>query len=374
MIGARTRKPLRRLVLLASSAALVTSGALVAPAQAATPRATTPRATTSSDWLVSQMNARDLVRTEYSNGDGTFSGYTDFGLSLDFFLAFEQLGVRAGKRAAILDAIEPRSEEYTDAFGTTYAGALGKLLTAVEIAGIDPSTYSTGDLVQRLEDLVVTAGPEEGRAKDNPDGDFESSNTFGQSFVATALVGADSPLADETLDFLLKQQCAAGYYREKMDSADGTCDGGTAAQRKSSLDATATAAVALRALSTVGPLEQRERARESFRDAIAWMVTRQADSGTFLAGRNTNSTGLAASAFIAAGRLNRAKLAARWIDDLRVNQRDIRTTAYRAGDLGAIAYDRTAFKRGESRGITRGDRYVWRRSTAQAAPALDQLS
>lgn len=368
MIGARTRKPLRRLVLLATSAALVTSGALVAPAQAAT-----PRATTSSDWLVSQMNARDLVRTEYSTGGGNFAGYADYGLTLDFFLAFDQLDVRAGKRAAILDAIEPRSEEYTDAFGTTYAGALGKLLTAVEIAGIDPSTYSTGDLVQRLEGLVVTQGVEEGRAVDDPAAS-DTSNTFGQSFVATALAGAGSPLADEALDFLLKQQCEAGYYREKMDSIDGTCDQGTAAERKSSLDATATAAVALRALSAAGPVEQRERARESFRDAIAWLVTRQADSGTFLGGRNTNSTGLAASAFVAADRLNRAKLAARWIDDLRVTKRDIRTTAYRAGDLGAIAYDRTAFERGESRGITRGDRYVWRRSTAQAAPALDQLS
>ncbi len=369
MNSAFARTSLRRLVLLASSAALVTSGALVAPAQAAT-----PRATTSSDWLVTQMNARDLVRTEYSNGDGTYSGYTDYGLSLDFFLAFEQLDVRAGKRAAILDAIEPRSRKYTDAFGTTYAGALGKLLTAVHIAGIDPSTYSTGDLVQRLEDLVVTTGAEEGRAKDNPDGPFESSNTFGQSFVATALAGARSPLADEAVDFLLKQQCATGYYRESMDSTDFTCDGGTGAERKSSVDATATAAVALRALSLVGPAEQRALARDSFRDAIAWLVSRQADSGTFLAGRNTNSTGLAASAFVAAGKTRKAAKAARWIENLRVNRRDIRTSAYRARDLGAIAYDAVAFKRAADEGITRDTRYQWRRSTAQAAPALDQLS
>ena len=368
MNGATARKPLRRLVLLASSAALLTSGALVAPAEAAS-----PQARTSSDWLVTQLTD-DLVVSEYSNGDGTFTKYTDFGLTLDVLFAYEQLGVRAPLRGRILDAVEPRSEEYTDAFGTTYAGALGKLLTAAQLAGIDPSTYSTGDLVQRLEDLVVTAGPEKGRAKDDPDGQFESSNTFGQSFVVTALAMSGSTLADETLDFLLKQQCAAGFFREDMESADFTCDGGAPGERKGSIEATATAAVALKALSGVGPVEQRTAAREALSDAISWLRSRQVASGTLKGGRDSNATGLAASAFVAAGKTKRASKAAAWIDDLRVTKRAIRTTALRPRDLGAIAYDATAFNRATSEGITRDTRYQWRRSTAQAAPALDQLS
>ena len=368
MNGAFARKPLRRLVLLASSAALVTSGALVAPAEAAT-----PQATTSSDWMVTQLSD-NLVESEYSNGDGTYTQYTDFGLTLDMFFAFEQLDARAPLRARILRAIEPRSEEYTDAFGTTYAGALGKLLTAVEFAGINPSTYSSGDLVQRLEGLVVTDGAEEGRAKDNPDGQFESSNTFGQSFVATALAGARSPLADESLDFLLKQQCAAGFFREDMESADFTCDGGAPSEKKSSVEATATVAVALKALSVAGPREQRVAAREALTDAITWLASRQVATGTFKGGRDTNATGLAASALVAAGKTKKAARAASWIDDFRVTQRAIRTTALRPRDLGAIAYDAVAFERAEAEGITRDTRYQWRRSTAQAAPALDQLS
>ena len=49
----------------------------------------------------------------------------------------------------------------------------------------------------------------------------------------------------------------------------------------------------------------------------------------------------------------------------------VRTTSFRARDLGAIAYDRAAFKDGRASGIARADVYQWRRATAQAAPALD---
>lgn len=360
------RKHLHR-ALLGLTTTAVLLGGTVAPAQAAV----SPEADSAGDWLADQVDS-GIVTSEYHDG-ARWVAYDDFGLTLDVYFAFDQLGIKPARRQGILDAVEPRMHEYTDVWGTRYAGAIGKLLTAVEAGGRDPRAYGDEDLVAGLEDLVVTAGPERGRAKDNPTGEYESSNTFSQAFVATALAGADSALADEATEFLLKQQCADGFFRQDVASADFTCDGGTSDESKPSVDATATAAMAAAALAADGPLTVREDARLAFRRAVAWLVSRQVDSGTFAGGRNTNSTGLAASALILAGKTGRATKAAEWIDRFRVTRRLVRTTAYRAADLGAIAYNAAAFRTGKDDGITRATRYEWRRATAQAAPALDLL-
>jgi hypothetical protein len=363
----RLQRTSRRALLGIVTAAALTGSALVAPAGAAT-----APASASSDWLVTQLDS-GLVSSEYHDGS-TWQSYTDFGLTLDFYYAFDQLGTRAGQRQAILDAIEPRAAEYTDAWGTTYAGAMGKLLTAVQTQGIDPSTYGTGDLLTRLEGMVVESGPEQGRAKDVTAGD-DSSNTFGQAFVATALTQASSTEAADAISFLLAQQCAAGYFRELMESSDHTCDGGTAEQSQPDVDATASTAIALQTLLADAPLSVREQARVALRDAVRWLVGVQRDSGAFVGnGRpNSNSTGLAAVALDEAGRDAAAAEAARWVNTLRVTPRLTRTSALRARDAGAVAYDVAAMKLAKSQGITRDVRYTWRRSTAQAAPALDAL-
>ncbi len=361
-------RPLRRALLgltTGLTAAALVAGGAVTPAQAAT-----AEARVSSDWLATQLDD-GLVVSEYYDGSA-YQQYTDFGLTLDVYYAFGQAGVKAPRRTAILAAIEPRAAEYTDAFGTTYAGAMGKLLTAVESAGIDPASYGTGDLVSRLESLVVTTGAETGRAKD--DTTFsDSSNTFGQAYVATGLAAAGSALADEATAFLLQQQCAAGFFRQGMDSADFTCDGGTPEQSAPSIDATATAAIAAHALSVAGPASERADARKAFKKAVAWLASRQVASGTFAGGRNSNSTGLAATALGIAGKDVRAAKAAAWVDGLRVTRALVRATKYRPRDLGAVAFDRGALSAGKRDGITRDNRYEWRRATAQAAPALDLL-
>ena len=102
-------------------------------------------------------------------------------------------------------------------------------------------------------------------------------------------------------------------------------------------------------------------------------MARQLSSGTFDGGRNTNSTGLAATALAAAGRDGAATKAARWVNRFRVTPAMARQTMLRAADVGAIAFDGAALSRAKKQGLPRGERYVWRRSTAQAAPALDAL-
>ena len=158
-----------------------------------------------------------------------------------------------------------------------------------------------------------------------------------------------------------------------MTSSDFTCDGGTAQESRRSVDATATAAIALAVIAEDGPQSVRDEAQQGFSDAIAWLVDRQRGDGAFVGNgvANSNSTGLAASAFVVAGRDAKARQAAQWIDDLRVTKKVVRTTGFKPKDLGAIAYTRAAFVSGRADGISRAGRYEWRRATAQAAPALD---
>lgn len=365
------RISLRRSLLGIASTALVAGTVVAAPAEAAT-----PQADTAADWLADQLDA-GLVVSEYFDGD-SWVGYTDYGLTLDFFYAFEGLDVKSGVRMDILDAIEPEVEQYVTPFGTTYAGAIGKLLTAVQAQGIDPATYGDGNLLSRLESQVHTAkDSEEGRAEDAPsDDESDSSNTLGQSFVVQALARADSALADEAVAFLLKQQCDKGYFRVYMESADHTCDAGTSQQSGASVDATAAAMLALLEVMREGNDGVDPEVLDSvLTDATHWLLRKQADNGSFgdEGVANANSTGLAAQALAEMGKPAAAGRAASWLDRLLVTKRLVRRTAFKAGDRGAVAFTKAALDDGRRKGITRADRYQWRRATAQAAIALDSL-
>ena len=357
------RKHLHRAVVGLATAALV-GGTVTTPAHAAT-----ARATAATDWLSGQLDG-GLVSSEYNLGDGSgWQSYTDYGLTLDVYFAFDTLDVRARKRSRIISALESEVDNYTGAaFGVTYAGAVGKLLTAVERQGIAPSEYGDGTLLSTLEGLVVKSGDEAGRAKDA--GTPDTSNTFGQSFVATALARSGSAWEDEAVGFLRRQQCDTGSFRELM-TADGGCEGGAGPASRPSVEATATAAMALMDAAPRLAAGPRKRAQAAAADAVRWLVTRQVASGTFKRGRDTNATGLAATALGEAGKRKRAAKAASWVAGLQVTRKLVRTTKFRARDLGAIAYDAAAFADGRTAGIARADRYQWRRSTAQAAPALD---
>lgn len=357
-----------RAAVAVTAVALAGSGALVAPADAS------GASTKSATWLARQL-PEGVVVSEYQQGRD-WVRYSDWGLTLDVYFAFSQLDVKPGKRDQILDVLDQKYRKYTDVFGTRYAGALGKLLTAVEAGGRDPQTYGAGDrnLVADLEALMVTTGNETGRAKDGGDSD-DTSNTFGQAYVATALAGAGSSLADEATTFLLEQQCSAGFFRENMESSDFTCDGGTGGESTPSVDATATAALAALDLAFNGPQQTQAAASQAFQDAVSWLVSKQKANGSFVGNgtQNTNSTGLAASVLAAGGKGKKAAKAAEWIQQFQVTKRLVRRTGFEADDLGAVAYDADAFKAGEKKGITRNARYQWRRSTAQAAPALDLI-
>jgi hypothetical protein len=355
----------RRALLGLLTGTLLAGGSLAAPAQAAT-----PEAGSAADWLAGQLSAKHLVVSGYDSGSGWVT-YTDYGLTLDFFFAFKGLGVRKALRGKILDAIEPETGNYVGTGTTAYAGAIGKLLTAVEAQHRDPHAYSKRDLVTKLEGLVHKAADgEHGRAKDTT---TDYSNSIGQSWVVRALVGADSSLARSTVGFLVQQQCSAGWFRLSMsgNAGDFSCDGGTAADRKPSVDATAFAVEALQTARRAGVTGL----GDDIHDAAAWLVRRQAADGSFSdeGVANANSTGVAAEALALVGRDGAARHAAQWLREHQVTRRIARHTALH-GERGAVAYDDAAMKAGRANDITRDVRYQWRRATAQAAVGLDSLA
>jgi hypothetical protein len=349
------RLHLRRALLGLTTAAVATTGTLV-PAQAAT-----PEARSASGWLAAQLTDGLIVNTT------EFGEFTNHGATLDVFFTLHGLGERSQVRADILDAMEDQVAAYTTFGGTTYAGAVAKLLTAVQTSGADPATYGDGSLLRTLRGRVVRSGPQAGRATDGPGTDY--SNTIGQSFVVRAFAGAERGPVRKTTRFLLRQQCDAGFFRESMDRSD--CQAGRGKGRSAaSVDSTAYAVVALRAARRAGVTGL----GDDIRDGLTWLRKRQRPSGAFRGNGvpNANSTGLAAWALAGSGWTGAAGTAAEWLARRQVTAGNSGGTPL-AGEVGAIAYDQAAFAAGLADGITDVDRIQWQMATVQATEALDDL-
>lgn len=337
-------------------AAALVGAALVAPAITSTAQAAPgPQAFSSAKWLEDQLTDGLVYNEQFM--------FNDFGLSLDVFFALEALDTRPNTRASILDAFDTQGADYVAGFGGQYAGSYGKLATAYQLAGRPTGNVDGLDLIANLEGLVVTADTaEQGRGKDTPT-DF--SNAIGQSFVVRALDGAGSDLADEATAFLLKQQCADGFFRVPLSEGDGTfsCDG--AENPTPSVDATA---FAVTALSQVGGQDA------AVADALDWLEANQNEDGSFgdAGVANSNSSGLAAGVLAATGRADAADSGAAFVSTLLATSVSAGGSAL-ADEVGAIAFNAAAFEAGKAEGITVETRDQWIRATTQAAIGLDAL-
>lgn len=342
------RRILARAAAVFGAVALV--GTLAAPAQA-----------DSTDdvgaWLSDQL-VDGLVPSTW--------GGSDYGVSIDVLDALVTLGVEPGAVDAILDALEADPLAYASGGDPeeTWAGSTGKLATAVILGGRDPRNFGGVDLIQRIEDVTVTEGPETGWAKDvSAWGDY--SNLFGQSWVTRALVLADSDLADEAVAFLISQQCADGGFAGTL-SADGCAAGST-----TTIDATAFALFGFSEFAGDDTLVE-----PAWNAAIHSISSQQLADGSFASdeGPNANTTGLAALWLHLAGFDQEARDAAEWVRDLQVVASDGQALS---GEVGAIAYNDAAFAAGLAEGLANADvRHQWIRSTAQASlayVALDEL-
>lgn len=313
----------------------------------------------------------------------------DYGLTADVLLALTTLDAQADDRDAILAALATNVDTYIGSGAESYAGATGKLATVVAVAGRDPASFGGQDLIKKAEARVVADGKEAGRATDASSfGDY--SNTIGQSWVVRGLAGgaATSDSVESATAYLLRQQCANGAFRSNMftvaaaaveddpatdwDDAtpavlpvDPRCgDSATPDDDALTIDATALGIQALQAASKSGV----DGLRGDIDQAVDWLLEQQRDDGSFLNddAANTNTTGLAAATLRAVGEDGAADDAAEWIGTHQVDD-ELAETDSLSRERGAIAFDRSALKQGETAGITDATRDQWVRATAQAA-------
>jgi hypothetical protein len=336
---------LRRLGAAVIAPALATGMIVAAPSAQAAPNS---YAYSAARWLSDQLTDGVVHNEQYD--------FDDYGLSLDIFFALEALDTRAGDRAEIIAAFEADPTVYTGAGLEAYAGQTGKLATAVQAAGRDATSFGGRDLVADAEARVGATG----RAADQSQyGDY--SNSIGQSWVVRALTIADSPRADETVDYLLKQQCSDGSFRSAMADVACMADAGT-------IDATAFAVQALDVAQDAGVANL----QDDIDDAVSWLLQQQAADGSFVndGEANTNSTGLAASTLATVGQTGAAGSAASWIVSHQVTDAVAEDTAL-SNEIGAIAFDQAALTAAKGAGITVAQRDQWVRAAAQAAVGVN---
>lgn len=359
---------LRRAGALAATTALSVA-ALAGPAHAGD----TPPRKLGAQWLSGQLTGGLVHNDQYD--------FDDYGLSIDTALGLATLGGHRRTVRTVSDAVAAQIGQYItgEAFGdagSTYAGATAKALVLAQVAGADPTTYGGVDLVSRLESVVGTAAPSRGRIADVTLW-TDNANVIGQTFAVRGLAAAGSPQARPALRFLLRQQCASGYFRLNFTSdpsaPDQTCDGGL----RLSTSAPDTDVTAMAVLSLISLHSDQRAVKGSIRRATQWLRQRQHDNGSFGGGpstgsSNSNSTGLAALALAGNGSCRAAVDAARWVARLQVSS--VPRSSPLASEKGAIAYDRTAYDAGLRKGIRKATRDQWRRATAQAAPALGLLT
>ena len=351
--------------LILRSAVALATGALIAtgvagPAQAAPDDL-------SGSWLTRQLT-NGVVHND-------FYAFDDYGLTADVAFALKYIGGQGDSVRRIRTALAQHVDEWTTYAGDVYAGSTAKAVVLAETTGADPRAFGGVNLVTRLNRRVSMTAPTVGRIQDKS-ATGDNANAIGQALAARGLSVAHSRKADEAVRFLLEQQCSAGYFR--LDFApktrqDQTCDGARRlSERAPDTDVTAIAVLSLKAVP-----HKTQAVRSAIADAIAWLKRRQQDNGSFGGGTateasNSNSTGLAGWALGEVGACGAAQQAAHWVRNLQVSG-DVSGTPL-AGERGAIAYDRAAFRAAKADGIGQAERDQWRRATSQAAPSLGNLS
>lgn len=322
-------------------------------------------------------NAAGWLATELTNGlmhNPNFGGFDDYGLTIDAGFAFDAIGTNDAVVRQIRTALAPKVASYTTgvdygAPGDIFSGASAKALVWAQVSGADAASYGGTNLVAQTADRVSADAPIAGRIEDAGAADY--ANVIGQAFAARGLTLAGAPKAGSALDFLLKQQCTAGYFRlnfatDKTAAGQGCVDGDATGSAPDS-DVTSLTLLQLAALDSTDA-----RVTGAIAKATSWLGSQQRADGSFGGGTSTssanaNSTGLAAWALAGQGRCSDAGRAAGWVQALQVAPG---SSPALADEVGAVAYDAEALALAKAAGITDATSDQFRRATSQAAPAL----
>ncbi|MBD3926694.1 terpene cyclase/mutase family protein [Nocardioides cavernae] len=372
-----------RTALVALSTAALGVGVLAAPPASAepTPALRAAKAAAASTDSTPSTIAAEWIAGELRDGLMVGSSGPDFGLTIDTGMALSTVASQGGTVTAINNSLEPRIADYVgDGTKESYAGALGKAATFARVAKKNPTSYGGVNLITRLEERTAdattgtapntTPNPLVGRISDKSEfGDY--ANVVGQSYAARALTLANSSEAGAARDFLLKQQCASGYFRADFDKPDvpsQACAEGVAGSAADP-DVTALAVINLvesgdKSPAVVGALAK----------AGTWLADRQRGSGAFRAAApvskiNTNSTALGGYALGLLKNRDAALKAALWVrKNQPVDKYKCRTALTK--DTGAVAYRKDRATGAKTSGIPADARDEWRRATSQAILGL----
>ncbi|MBL0747228.1 prenyltransferase/squalene oxidase repeat-containing protein [Nocardioides baculatus] len=325
--------------------------------------------------------AADWITDELTNGLMVGQNGPDLGLTLDTGLALVSVPDRDAGVAAINTAFKPRLNEYVgDGTKESYAGALGKAAAFARGAGENPIDYGGVNLVARLEERTadVPADPTKepqaaafaGRIFDKSEsGNF--ANVVGQSYAVRELSLARSAEAAAARDFLLKQQCASGYFRLNFDKANVPSQSCVEGAPGSEADTDATA------LAMINLIESNDTSapvKAALDKASAWLVDKQRNSGALRSSGdgaqiNTNTTALGGYALGLMRQSDAAQKAALWVrKNQPVDKYKCRTAL--TSDTGVVAFRKDRIKGASTTGIPADARDEWRRATAQAILGL----
>ncbi len=369
----RLRRPLRppRLLVALGTAAVLLPAAVLAPVVAPVSADTRygAEAAQSALWLSGELVDGALP--------GPMPPNPDWGLTIDALIALEATGADPAAARQVSDAVAANvrsynsHEDWVPGSEVRIGGATAKILYAAVISGADPTDFGGFDMRAETLDLVAgaDAGAHEGRIQDR--GTTDNSNTFGQSLGVLGLARSGG-VPQETVDFLIRQQCSEGGFRlspDQFGTPAPTCDEAQSAVLDP--DSTGMAVQALLAAATDGA----EGAEEAAALGADWLEEIQRADGSFggsgpTAASNTNSTGLAAQALAAEGRQAAADDAAEWILTHQITA----SSGAAAADAGTIAYNRESFDSAVADGILTMQRDQWRRASAQALLGLAQVS
>ncbi len=374
-------RPIRSAAVILSTAALGV-GVLAAPPASAdpSPALLSAKAVPGTDSTPSTI-AAEWLADELTNGLIITQQGPDFGLTIDTGMALSTVAGQGSAVTAINTALEARIADYVgDGTKESYAGSLAKAAAFARTAKKNPTSYGGINLITRLEERTAdvptdpAAEPQAaaiaGRVFDKSEfGNF--ANVVGQSYAVRALTLAKSAEAGAARDFLLKQQCASGYFRLSLDKANvpsQSCTEGVAGN-EADPDVTSLAAINLIESGDTSPAVTAALAK-----AGTWLAARQRNSGAVRGGAgtsqiNTNSTALGGYAMGLLKNRNAALKAALWVrKNQPVDKYKCRTALTK--DTGAVAYRRDRATGAKTSGITADARDEWRRATAQAILGL----
>ncbi len=374
-------RPIRSAAVVATTA-ILGAGLFAAPpasadpspalraAKAVVPTDSTP-STIAAEWLADELT------------DGLMVGDTgpDFGLTIDTGMALSTVVDKGDVNAMITKALEARIGDYVgDGTKESYAGPLAKAAAYAKVAKQNPTNYGGVNLIARLEERTANvpadpvAEPQAaafaGRIFDKSEfGNY--ANVVGQSYAVRALSQARSTEAAAARDFLLKQQCASGYFRASFEKADVPNQSCTEGAPGSEADPDVTA---LAVINLVESDDKTPAVQAALEKAGTWLVDRQRGSGAFRAAApiskiNTNSTAIGGFALGLLDQRDASLKAALWVrKNQPVDKYKCRTALTK--DTGAVAYRRDRVKLSATTGIPASARDEWRRATAQAVLGL----